>query len=102
MTEKEYLDCAIKTLREGNVFEYTLVRGAKHLQLRWEVRGEPRMHTICGSPSDQRGIKNLQSDIRKSLRADGLLVVEPPKPLERKLSLEQRVARLEQLIENIH
>jgi hypothetical protein len=95
----ECLDAAIATLREAGVYNYQISRGTKHLQLRWEVNGMPRFHVLPGSPSDRRPPNNVRADIRRMLKADGLLVDAPTtqeKP--RRLSVEQRLQRLEQLV----
>lgn len=93
----------VAELRRAAVYDFEFVRGAKHEQVRWRVNGhEPRFITIPGSPSDWRWEQNLRSDIRRLLRADGLLVdPEPaekprPKPKDRLSRLEQTVRALEE------
>jgi hypothetical protein len=47
-----------------------------------------------GSPSDYRAISNTRADVRRMLRADGMLVDRAPprpKPLDRVSRLEQRI-----------
>jgi hypothetical protein len=98
MSSKECLDAAIATLRAAGVYDYQLAPGGKHLQVRWEVNGQPRFYAVAGTPGDVSSVHNTRAEVRRMLRADGLLEAAPdnqPKP--RRLTLEQRVQRLEQL-----
>jgi hypothetical protein len=67
------LDVAVAELDAVGVRDYVVARGGKHLQLRWIVNGQPRMLTVPLTASDWRSPKNTRSDLRKILRADGLL-----------------------------
>jgi hypothetical protein len=93
------LDAAIATLKEAGVYDCQLSRGGKHLQIHWAANGALRFYVLAGTPGDWRSVHNTKAEVRRMLKADGLLVGEPasaPKP--RRLSLEQRVQRLEQLV----
>ena len=95
-------EIVIAELKQAAVREIEVVQGGKHDQVRWKVNGsEPRFITIPGSPSDWRSEANLKADVRRMLRADGLLVdptpAKPrPKPPDRLSRLEQTVRSLEQ------
>jgi hypothetical protein len=91
------LDAAREALREAGVHDHTVARGGKHLQVQWFCNGRPRFYVLPATASDVRAVANTRAGVRRILREDGLLlevVEEKPKP--RPLSLEQRVARLEQ------
>jgi hypothetical protein len=99
------VDVAVATLKEGGVFDPKIVPGGKHLQLRWPHKGGVWFYALPTTPSDWRSSLNVRSDIRKILRDDGLIKddpapVEKPQP-PRPPTLEQRVTRLEQLIEEL-
>ena len=53
---RHFDDCAIT---------YTLVMGGKHPRLEFVVDGRAHRLTLPGSPSDQRGVKNLIADLRR-------------------------------------
>jgi hypothetical protein len=98
------IDAAIAALKEVGVHDFQFVRGGKHLQVRWSHRGAQRFYALPGTPSDWRSPLNVRSDIRKMLRSDGL--IKDPEPVERPQpprppTLEQRVTRLERLIEKL-
>lgn len=94
-------EIVINELKQAAIREIEVVRGSKHHQVRWKVNGNaPRFITIPGSPSDWRWEQNLRADVRRMLRADGLLV-DPeaksrPKPPDRLTRLEQSMRSLEQ------
>jgi hypothetical protein len=68
------LDAALAELEAVGIRDYQLVRGGKHLQLRWAFAGHSmRILTVPLTPSDWRSPRNTRSDIRKLLRLDGLL-----------------------------
>jgi hypothetical protein len=68
------LDAALAELEAVGIRDYQLVRGGKHLQLRWAIAGRSmRILTVPLTPSDWRSPRNTRSDIRKLLRLDGLL-----------------------------
>jgi hypothetical protein len=98
----ECLDSAIAMLKEAGIYDYRVVPGSKHPQLRWEINGQPRFYALPGSASDWRSSHNVRSDMRRILRDDGLLqpIAEPPKP-PRAPSLAERVAKLERLVEQL-
>jgi hypothetical protein len=92
------LDAVIAALKEAGVYDYRLSQGGKHLQVHWEVNGAPKFIVVPGTPGDWRSPHNVRAEVRRMLRADGLLVDTPATPKPRRLTLEQRVARLEQLL----
>jgi hypothetical protein len=74
--------------------------------VRWQVGGELRFYTVASSGSDWRGPKNVRAEVRRMLRADGLLVApEKADPAPNRPSrfdpraeieeLKQRIAQLE-------
>jgi hypothetical protein len=93
------LDAAIDELGAAGIHDITRSYGSKHLQLRWpSPSGMPRMVSMSVTPSDQFAPQKVRADIRRILRADGLLVdQEPPRarPRGRVVRLEQRLAALE-------
>jgi hypothetical protein len=61
------------------------VHGGKHLQLRWRVDGHMmRVYSVPGTPGDWRSLHNTRAQIRRLLRADGVLTnperSDPPQP----------------------
>jgi hypothetical protein len=100
--KNECLDAALEVLREAGVHGASVARGGKHLQVQWQVNGRPRFYVVSGTPSDVRSVANTRADMRRMLRADGLLLEEEngtPKPT--RLSLEQRVQRLEAWVQQL-
>jgi hypothetical protein len=96
------IDAAIAELRAVGVYDYKLARGGKHPQLHWGFNGARRFYVLPGTPGDWRSVKNVRSEIRRILRADGLITtpdapVEPPRP-PRPRSLECRVEELERRV----
>jgi hypothetical protein len=94
------LNAALDELSDAGIRDVSHANGAKHRQISWRSpNGATRFYTVSsGAPSDHRAVANTRSDIRKLLRADGLLVDrEPakPRPLDRMSRLEQRVAAVE-------
>src|SRR5215471_16551833 len=76
------LDVALAELDAVGIRDYQLVRGGKHLQLRWTGAGHVlRVLTIPLTPSDWRSPQNTRSDLRKLLRQDGLLEANGSHPL---------------------
>jgi hypothetical protein len=67
------LDAALAELDAVGIRAYDVVRGGKHLQLRWTVNGQLRLLTLPCSASDWRSERNTRSDLRKMLRQDGML-----------------------------
>ena len=95
------LIAAIEELARVGIREPVIARGAKHPQLRWTTpRGELRVFAVPGTPSDWRSAENVRHDLRKILRADGMLAmpeprsapVKPPSWIE---LLERRLAEVE-------
>jgi hypothetical protein len=95
------LAAALEELGKVGVRHPEIAHGAKHLQVRWVTgRGEPRMYAVPGTPSDWRSAENVRRDMRKILRADGMLEApEPRAPPPRQPSrielLERRMAEVE-------
>jgi hypothetical protein len=106
--KNDCLAAALEELAKAGIRTPTVARGGKHLQLRWAgPHGEPRMATVACTPGDPRSLENTRRDVRRILRADGMLDGAPASPparqpsrielVERKLvELEQRQAELEQ------
>jgi hypothetical protein len=72
------LDAALAELDAVGIRNYQLVRGSKHLQIRWTAAsGALRILTIPGTPRDWRSPANTRRDMRRLLRADGLIEIRP-------------------------
>ena len=95
------LAAALAELDAVGIRDYQLARGGKHLQLRWTVAGVLRMLAIPNTASDWRSPANTRSDLRKLLRADGLLEGASPKPApdpeQWRKQLEELIRRLNQV-----
>jgi hypothetical protein len=100
-------DCvaaALNELERAGVRDATIARGGRHFQIRFTVNGgPPRMVAVSSTPSDHRSAANTRADVRRELRAAGVIINQPKQPQpERQLSrlemLERRVARLETMI----
>jgi hypothetical protein len=112
-TKNEYLAVALAELAKFDVAP-RISNGGKHSRVEWKVDGGPRrVTTIPGSPSDVRGLLNLRSKIRRTLREDGakprdsmrraaqqiIAVPVPVEPLTNRVErLEREVADLQDLI----
>jgi hypothetical protein len=97
-------DCvaaALNELERADIRNAIVVRGAKHMQVRFTVNGDQqRMVVIPGTPSDRRSAANTRADVRRELRAAGVIInqpkqSQPARQLSRLELLERRVARLE-------
>jgi hypothetical protein len=107
------LEAALGELAKAGIRDVVRSFGGKHQQIRFRTNGSERMYTLPTSPSDFRSKANVRADIRRILKADGMLTpVErkpaAPKPVDRLTILEhrtvaqeQRIAALEQIIERI-
>jgi hypothetical protein len=93
------LNAALDELADAGIRDVAHAPGGKHRQLRWQANGTTRFYNVSvGAPSDSRSIANTRANIRRMLKADGMLVdrLPPaPKPLDRVGRLEARVAELE-------
>jgi hypothetical protein len=101
-------EIVLAELARAGIRNAEIVRGAKHEQVRWSVNGHtPRILTIPGTPSDHRTPANVRADVRRALRADGVIVDHAPKPKptpsprDRMSILEQRVRALELKVSEI-
>jgi hypothetical protein len=100
MRDNTCLAAAIDELSLAGVRDVRHAPGGKHRQLGWLSQdGSPRFYNVSvGPPSDSRSIANTRANIRRILKADGMLVDRTP-PAPRQLSqiekLEQRLAALE-------
>jgi hypothetical protein len=102
------LEAAREVLSSAGIRDLSYSVGGRHAQVRWlSPSGQPRMYTVPLTSSDWRSPLNVKSDIRKLLRADGLLPDQtirtaPPARQPSKLELlEQRVALLERAIREL-
>jgi hypothetical protein len=105
--KNECIAAAIAELSDHAVRDVEIVRGGKHYQVRWRVNAGPqRVITTPCTPGDWRDPENTRRDVRKILRADGVIGVKPdPAPPPRTLSrvelLERRLAALERAVETL-
>jgi hypothetical protein len=97
------IDAVITELRAVGVYDFKIASGGKHPQVHWEVNGAPRFYAVPGTPGDVRSALNARADIRRMLKADGLIAA--PEPAERqsprRVTLVERVERLERLVERL-
>jgi hypothetical protein len=96
------LDAALTELAKAGIRDPVVVSGGKHLQVRWTApRGQARMLAVPGTPSDWRAAENTRHDVRRILRADGMLEAPEPgpalarRPPNRIELLERRLAEVE-------
>jgi hypothetical protein len=108
----ECLAAALRELDAAGVRDIEQVNGGKHLQLRWRVNGHAalRMYSLPVTPSDWRAPRNTRAEIRRILRADGVLVVpekvapapaRKPDTVTRMDGLERRLGELEGLVRDV-
>jgi hypothetical protein len=95
------LAAALDELAKAGIRDPVVARGGKHWQLRWMGPcGEARMFAVPGTPSDWRSDQNPRHDLRKALRADGMLddrgrPAPPPRQPSRLELIERRLAEVE-------
>jgi hypothetical protein len=100
------LDAALVELAATGIRDPAVARGTKHWQVRWaNPRGEVRMVTVAGTASDWRAVENARRDVRRILRADGMLAAEPrPVPTRQPSQielLERRLAKVERQLRSL-
>lgn len=95
------LDAALAELAKAGIRDPVIVPGGKHLQVRWTSSGgQARMLAVPGTPSDWRSAQNTRHDVRRILRADGMLEVPEPRSASTRQPsrielLERRLAEVE-------
>ena len=72
MSKNKILQSAVNELKSAGI-EPEIVKGGKHIRVKWEHNGHSRHMTVPVSSSDYRAAKNNIAGIRRILRADGLL-----------------------------
>src|SRR5262245_59261613 len=88
------LDAALEELAKAGVRAPTIAPGAKHPQIRWQTpQGELRCFSVPGTSSDYRAPENVRRDIRRMLRADGM--IEAPAPRVAPVRQPSRIELLE-------
>jgi hypothetical protein len=99
MRDNGCLKAALEELALAGVREVTHAQNAKSYQVRWQsMTGAPRMLSVSITPSDHFAPSKVRADVRRILRADGMLIDRPapaPKPPDRMTRLEQRLSALE-------
>jgi len=98
MMKNETLEAAIDELTKNGV-KYSVVYGAKHIQVQWLTRtGSPRFATVSRRDSGERhAIQNARREIRVKLRNDEMLLESNAKQATSKPApaLPSHVDRLE-------
>jgi hypothetical protein len=95
------LNAVLEELNAAGVRDISHANGGRHRQLRWAARnGDVRVFNVSfgTTSSDYRAAANARSEIRRMLKADGMLVDRAPpapRPLDRVSRLEQRITALE-------
>ena len=90
---------SLAELAKAGICDPVVVSGGKHLQVRWTAPGGLlRMLVVPGTPSDWRAAENTRHDLRRILRADGMLVAPEPRPVRQSSRIElieRRLAEVE-------
>jgi hypothetical protein len=73
MSMNPILNNAIFQLAEAGIRKPKVWKGGKHYRISWEHHGEYRTLTVPLSPGDYRSQKNNAAQLKRILRADGLL-----------------------------
>jgi tellurite resistance-related uncharacterized protein len=81
MSMNPILNHAIFQLAEVGIRKPKVWKGGKHYRISWEHHGEYRTLTVPLSPGDHRSQKNNAAQLKRILRADGLLKKEPIKEM---------------------
>jgi hypothetical protein len=96
------ITAALGELEKVGIRDVQIVSGSKHPQLRFHINGGPaHVFSVPGTPSDHRSPENTRRDLRRILRAAGVLATpdprpaQPPRQPDRISLLEARVAKLE-------
>jgi hypothetical protein len=106
------LAAVLDELRRAGIHDPVIAPTARHLQVRWPTPSGFRFHVVPSSGSDWRGPHNARSAVRRKLRDDGLLpmnpepLATPTAPAKRDwrteiARLEQRIMRLEAQLEEV-
>lgn len=72
MSKNKILQSALDELKAAGI-EPEVIKGGKHIRVKWLHNGHSRHMTVPVSSSDYRAAKNNICSIRRILRADGLL-----------------------------
>ena len=99
------LDAILDELRLAGI-KPTISSGGKHVQIWWTgPDGQPRICRSSITPSDQQAPHKARAEVRRMLRADGMLAEPERKPAGRELSriekLEHRIAKLERMLTDL-
>jgi hypothetical protein len=100
MRDNTCLSAALDELGAAGIRDVRHAPGGKHRQIQWGgPNGSTRFYNVSvGASSDYRAITNTRADIRRMLKADGMLIDRAPpapRPPDRLTRLEQRVAAVE-------
>lgn len=106
-SKNEELAAILHELAGVGIHSPIVAPGGKHLQVRWETNAGSRFYSLPRTGSDWRGARNARAEVRRMLRADGLLIEEKSEPSAERARphwrleierLERRIARLEALV----
>jgi len=96
---REYRDAVLAELRAAGIHDATVINQARHPRCQWlGPDGSARVYVFPSTPSDHRGLANARADLRRIMRADGLITAPEPRapraptPVQR---LQARVRALE-------
>ncbi len=107
MANNEIMNMVLGELRGVGVRAPIISASGRRFQVRWPSPKGLRVFTVAGSASDRRAVDNARADVRRMLRADGMLAsgAEPAEKPDRALSkiekIEQRLRRVEQLVADL-
>jgi hypothetical protein len=68
----DLLEAALDELAGAGI-RGSVLNGGKHPKIRWQYNGAARMITISKTTRDHFAARKVKADIRRQLRADGLL-----------------------------
>jgi hypothetical protein len=96
----ECLTAAVDELARHGITRYATERGGKHLKVKWFHHGQERIHTVALTSSDWRAALNVRSQVRNTLKADGLSPLKPlPKQERHRKQEDTPLSRLERQVD---
>lgn len=82
MVDKDFDIIANELLAHGIKYR-TEKAGSGHTNIYWEIGGKERRYTTSTTPSDHRSRLNCRAEVRRMLRADGIVIGKMAKSKDR-------------------